>query len=66
MYYEGFKYPSKWTESWDSYLAHRQDICYNIITLMENYEKQIPQIRKQAEDLTQNFFSATNLFANLK
>lgn len=66
MYYEGFKYPSKWTESWDSYLAHRQDICYNIITLMENYEKQIPQIHKQTEDLTQNFFSATNLFANLK
>jgi len=65
MYYEGFKYPSKWTENWDSYLAHRQDICYNIITLMKNYEHQIPQLQKQAADLTQMFFSANNLFNNL-
>ena len=66
MYYEGFKYPSIWTKDWDSYLAHRQDLCYNIITLMTNYDKQIPQLRKQAEDLTQRFFSASDLLTNLK
>ena len=66
MYYQGFKYPSIWTKDWDSYLAHRQDLCYNIITLMTNYDKQIPQLRKQAEDLTQRFFSASDLLTNLK
>jgi hypothetical protein len=65
MYYDGFKYPSIWTENWDSYLAHRQELCYNIIMLMTNYEKQIPQLHKQAEDLTQRFFSASDLLTNL-
>lgn len=66
MYYDGFKYPSIWTENWDSYLAHRQELCYNIIMLMTNYQKMIPQLHKQAEDLTQRFFSASDLLTNLK
>jgi hypothetical protein len=65
MYYEGFKYPSEWTESWDLYLVHRADICYTIIQMMNNYERHIPQLRKQSEDLSKYFFSATNLLNNL-
>jgi hypothetical protein len=65
MYYEGFKYPSEWTESWDMYLVHRADICYTIIQMMENYERHIPQLRKQSEDLSKYFFSATDLLNNL-
>ena len=65
MYYEGFKYPSEWTESWDMYLVHRADICYTIMQMMDSYERQIPQLRKQTEDLTKYFFSADNLFNNL-
>jgi len=66
MYYEGFKYPSKWTQDWDSYLAHRQELCYHIIVTMTHYEKQLPQLRKQAQDLTEQFFSANKLLENLK
>ena len=66
MYYEGFKYPNEWTQDWDSYLAHRQELCHHIIVTMTHYEKQLPQLRKQAQDLTEQFFSAVNLLKNLK
>ena len=65
MYYEGFKYPSKWTQDWDSYLQHRQELCHHIIVTMTHYEKRIPQLRKQTQDLTEGFFSCQNLLNNL-
>jgi len=66
MYYEGFKYPSEWTEDWDSYLIHRQELCHHIIVTMTHYEKRLPQLRKQAQDLTEYFFSCNTLLNNLK
>ena len=66
MYYDGFKYPSYWTESFDSYLQFRQQLCYHIITTMTHYEKRIPQLRKQTQDLTERFFSADELLKNIK
>jgi hypothetical protein len=66
MYYEGFKYPNEWTQDWDSYLAHRQELCHHIIVTMTHYEKRLPQLRKQAEDLTSMFFSADHLLTKLK
>jgi hypothetical protein len=66
MYYEGFKYPSKWTESYDSYTVYRPDLCRKIMEHMDNYKTKIPSIRKQARDLHENFFSATNLLERLK
>ena len=65
MYYDGFKYPSQWTESFDSYLKFRQQLCYHIITTMTHYEKRIPQLRKQTQDLTENFFSCQTLLSKL-
>jgi len=66
MYHEGFKYPSQWTENWDSYLQHRDQLCHHIVVTMTHYEKRVPQVRKQAADLTEYFFSATKLLENLK
>jgi hypothetical protein len=66
MAYDTFKYPSEWTESFDAYTAHRPDVCNRIIQYMENYEKFVPQLKKQTQDLTENFFSATNLLENIK
>lgn len=65
MYYEGFKYPSEWTQDWDSYLAHRQELCHHIIVTMTHYEKRLPQLRKQTQDLTEGFFSCQNLLSKL-
>ena len=66
MYYDAFKYPSKWTESWGSYNVFRPDLCRSIITHMDNYSTRIPTIKKQAKDLHDNFFSATELLDNIK
>ena len=66
MAHEPFKYPSKWTESFDAYLEHRQEICHKIIQYMENYDKFLPQLKKQTQDLTEKFFSATGILENIK
>lgn len=66
MYYTGFKYPNEWTQDWNSYLAHRQELCHHIIVTMTHYEKRLPQLRKQTYDLTKQFFSADKLLENLK
>jgi len=66
MYYEGFKYPSEWTQNWDSYIAHRSQLCHHIIVTMTHYEKRLPQLKKQANDLTSYFFSADNILKNIQ
>jgi hypothetical protein len=66
MYYDTFKYPSKWTEDWNSYNVYRPDLCRAIMTHMDFYSTRIPKIRKQAIDLTEHFFSATELLKNIK
>jgi hypothetical protein len=66
MYYEGFKYPSEWTESWNHYVANRQQLCHHLIVTMTHYEKRLPQLRKQTHDLTEQFFSAGKLSEMIK
>ena len=66
MYYDTFKYPSKWTESFDSYTVFRPDLCNKIIQFMENYKKFVPTVHKQARDLHERFFSATGLLNTIK
>jgi glycosyltransferase involved in cell wall biosynthesis len=66
MAYDTFKYPSHWTESFEAYNSHRPELCNKIIQFMENYDKFLPQLRKQTRDLTEQFFSANGLYNNLK
>ena len=66
MAFDTFKYPSKWTESWDSYNVFRPDICREIVTHMDNYHTRIPMIHKQVESLHEQFFSATELLNYIK
>jgi hypothetical protein len=66
MYYDTFKYPSDWTKDWNSYLQHRQELCHHIIVTMTHYDKRVPQVRKQAKDLTEQFFSADKLLEMIK
>ena len=66
MSFDTFKYPSGWTESWNHYVANRQEICYKIMQYMTNYEQFLPQVQKQVEALHEHFFSATGLLDNLK
>ena len=66
MYYDTFKYPSVWTNDYNTYTVYRPDLCRAIIEHMENYSTRIPTIRKQAKDLHEQFFSANSLLDNIK
>ena len=66
MYSDAFKYPSEWTESWDSYITHKDKLIAVIKNHIENYDTLIPKIQQQAEDLHDDFFSATELLENIK
>jgi hypothetical protein len=65
MYYEGFKYPSEWTESFEKYELYRTQLCHHITTTMTHYEKRLPQLHKQSQDLSKYFFSAEKLLENI-
>ena len=65
MAFDTFKYPSKWTESYDAYTVYRPDICRTIMTHMDYYETRLPQITKQVEVLHDRFFSAKELIQKL-
>jgi glycosyltransferase involved in cell wall biosynthesis len=61
-----FKYPSKWTESYDAYTVYRPDLCRAIISHMDNYKTRISSLNKQVDLLKENFFSCTQLLKMLK
>ena len=61
-----FKYPSEWTESFDSYITHRDRVVERIVNYMENYNNYLPRLNKQVDVLNENFFSCTNLLEKLK
>jgi glycosyltransferase involved in cell wall biosynthesis len=61
-----FKYPSKWTESYDAYTVYRPDLCGAIISHMDNYSTRLPSLNKQVDILKENFFSCNKLLEMLK
>jgi hypothetical protein len=66
MYYDTFKYPSEWTESFEKYQIYRPFVCKTIIDHMTFYEKRLPQLYKQTQVLTKEFFDSTILLSKLK
>ena len=65
MALDTFKYPSEWTESFEAYEAHRQELCGKIIQYMNNYEKFLPRLNNQVDTLTEQYFSCNGLLKNL-
>jgi glycosyltransferase involved in cell wall biosynthesis len=65
MYLDEFKYPSRWTESFDAYVTHREHLCSQIVHYMENYKSLVPIVRAQADALTEEFFTCNNFLNNL-
>jgi hypothetical protein len=61
-----FKYPSKWTESYEAYERFAPDICREIVQHMDNYDNRLPQITKQVEVLHEQFFSATGILNHIR
>jgi hypothetical protein len=66
MYFDMFKYQSKWTESWEAYNVYRPDLCRAIITHMDYYPTRLRQLKEQTASLTANFFSAGDMLRNIR
>jgi glycosyltransferase involved in cell wall biosynthesis len=66
MALDEFKYPSEWTESFESYKKHRHLVVARIVEYMENYKQFLPRLNKQVDLLTTNFFSCDKLLEVLK
>ena len=66
MYDAEFRYPSEWTQNWDSYLKYRNLLVEHIRYKMTGYPDKIGNIRYQARRLSDHFFSAQALLENLK
>jgi len=66
MYFDIFKYDSKWTESWESYNVYRPDLCRAIMTHMDYYDTRLPQLKQQTASLTTNFFNVGDMLRNIK
>ena len=64
MYFDNFKYPSEWTESFEAYQANRSNLCFAIMQHMDNYKTRLPILQKQTEALHERFFSAQRLVTN--
>ena len=60
MYGHSFKYPSNWTESWDSYLANKDKLIKHINLILHIDHEQ--EIDKLANSLSSDFFSGKALY----
>lgn len=61
-----FKYPSEWTENFQSYSTNRTNLVSSITDYIENYEKFVPDLNKQVEFLKEHYFTCDNLLKNIK
>jgi len=66
MYFDNFKYPSNWTDTWSNYIGHRQMLVKTIMNHMELYETKLPMLHKQTEALRERFFTGTTLYNNFR
>ena len=57
-----FKYPSKWTEDYSSYVKHRGELVNKIRDYMENYDDYMVSLDKQRTYLSKEFFSGKALY----
>ena len=65
MALEEFKYPSEWTESFESYQKYKPLVVEQIVNYMKNYEKCLPRLNTQVDLLTEKFFSCNGILKNL-
>ena len=63
---DDFKYPSEWTDSFESYILHKDKVLGRIVQYMEQYDSYSERLSLQVKLLSDNFFSATQLLDKLK
>lgn len=66
MAFDEFKYPSEWTESFEAYKQHKDEIVKKIRWAVEHHSAYQTRLQQQVDYLEKNFFSATNLLNNIE
>ncbi len=66
MAIEEFKYPSEWTESYNTYRNNKDKVIEKITDYMENYDNYLPKLVKQVDKLKKQYFSGTDLYKEIK
>ena len=61
-----FKYPSKWTEDWSSYIKYRGELVNKIRDYIDNYDDYMVSLEKQRTRLNKEFFSGAALYDAIK
>jgi len=61
MYSDDFKYPSEWTESWESYMKNKDRLISTIIEYIEHHDHYKKQVKELANSLHENYFSCNGL-----
>ena len=64
MFEEAYKYPSEWTESFESYLEHKDELIGSMLGLLEI--SSLTSYDSQIKKLTDNFFSMSSLIETIK
>jgi glycosyltransferase involved in cell wall biosynthesis len=65
MYDEDFKYPSEWTESFESYAKHKSKLIEKLKNYMQNHKNYHNQLNTESAKLTQKFFSGNNMYDSI-
>lgn len=63
MYSDIFKYPSVWTESWESYLENKDALVRLIQFMMQNYYRY--ELATHTDTIGNNFFTPTEMLNKL-
>jgi hypothetical protein len=61
-----FKYPSAWTEDFNSYRSNRTKVVAQIVEYMEHYDDFLVSLDKQRTKLNKEFFSGAALYDAVK
>jgi hypothetical protein len=63
--FHSFKYPSEWTENWDSYTKHADRLASKVQYLIDSYDDQKTALNKFNENTLSKYFTASNLVKNI-
>lgn len=61
MYFSEFKYPSEWTENFDAYARHREDLIAFIQARLHNREKYLSLLDQQKSLLINKFLNTSTM-----
>lgn len=66
MGFEEFKYPSKWTESFEAYKQHKDEIIKRIKWAVDHHTTYQQRLEEQVKFLEKEYFSADRLLENIE